>query len=88
MYNRNICVIFTLTTIRNNITAIICVWEIETKVCNAECTVAFVVVFPLFRSFSRFFNFKLRNLFKNMINYIFENLPVPVKHFCDPGTVK
>ena len=23
-----------------------------------------------------------------MINYIFENLPVPVKHFCDPGVAK
>lgn len=24
----------------------------------------------------------------NMVDYIFENLPVPVKHLCDPDTAK
>ena len=59
------------------------VWEIETKVYSAKCNVAF-----FYCSFSRFLNNEARNLFKNMINYKFENLPVPVKHFCDPSVAK
>ena len=64
------------------------VWEIKTKVYSAKCNVAFVVVSPFFCSFSRFLNNEARILFKNMINYIFENLPVPVKYFCGPGVAK
>ena len=85
MYNK---IISTLTAIRNNITAIICVWEIETKVYSDKCNAVFVVASPFFGSFSRFLNNEACNLFMSMINYIFENLPVPVKHFCDPGLAK
>ena len=62
------------------------VWEIE------KFAVASVMTphgcFSFYCSFSGFLNNETRNLFKNMINYIFENLPVPVKHFCDPGVAK
>ena len=64
------------------------VWEMETKVYSAKRNVAFVVASPFFCSFSRFLNNEARNLLKNMINYIFENLPVPVKYFCGPGVAK
>ena len=35
-----------------------------------------------------FLNNEARNLFKNMINHIFENVTVPVKHFYGPGVAK
>ena len=78
--------IFTLPAIGNNIKA--CVQEIETKVYSAVCNDVFVIVFPFFRSFSRFFNFIVHNLFQNMVNCIFENVQVPVKHLCHPHTTK
>ena len=36
----------------------------------------------------RFLKNEARNLLKNMINYIFENLTVPSKHFYGPGEAK
>ena len=59
------------------------VWEIEAKVYSAKFNVA-----SFYCSFSRFPNNEARNLFKNMINYIFKNPQVPLKHFCDPGVAK
>ena len=44
--------------------------------------------FSFFRSFLGFFNIIVRNLFQNIVNYISENLPVPVKYFCDSETAK
>ena len=55
MYNR---IISTLTAIRNNITAIMSAWEIETKVYSAKCNVAFVVVSPFFVHFQDFLTMK------------------------------
>ena len=46
--------ISTLTAIRNNITAIMSVWEIETKVYSAKCNVAFVVASPFIVHFQDF----------------------------------
>ena len=51
MYNR---IISTLTAIRNNITAIMSVWEIETIVCSAKCNIAFVVASPFIVDFQDF----------------------------------
>ena len=48
-----------ITAIWNNITAIIYVWEIKTKVYSAECNVVSMVIFPFFRSFSRFLSLRL-----------------------------
>ena len=82
MYNR---IISTLTTTRNNITAIMSVWKqkftVPSVMSHRGC-------FSFYCSFSRFLNNEACNLFKNIRNYIFENLPVPVKHFCDPGVAK
>ena len=58
-----IVLIFTLTAIPNNIKPVICVEEIKTKVYSTECNDVFVIVYPFFRPFSRFFIIIVRNLF-------------------------
>ena len=58
IYNRITWFIFNLTAI----TAIMCVQEIETKSLQCWVWCCFVVVFPLFRTFSRFFNVMVATL--------------------------
>ena len=65
-----------------------CIYDIETKVYNTECNFVFVVVFLFCRSFLRYLNITVQNLFYNILNYISENLPLSVEHFCDPNTAK